>query len=341
MKSGPDLPVAVATSPDALPAAAKDLFAQELGYSLAWYRAAVGAAVPLGAEPFFMAVGTPVQAVWPMMRLRHGLASLTSPYTCVWGPLTAPGAALEQAGAVLAAWCREHARVRLDAIDFSDIRWPALLAGIRQGGLTPLRFAHFGNWHANVAGQDWATYLAARPGKLRSTLRRRTERLRDGGAALRLVTEMADLPEAIAAYESVYARSWKGPEPYRDFNPSLMRECAADGSLRLGLLQRGERTLAAQFWVVRGGIATVLKLAHSEAEKAASPGTVLTGLMIRTLLEQDKIAALDFGRGDDVYKRDWTGERRQRDGLVLANPRRLRGFAEVVLNYGRRAIRSR
>jgi len=35
---------------------------------------------------------------------------------------------------------------------------------------------------------------------------------------------------------------------------------------------------------------------------------------------------LDFGRGDDAYKSLWAGSRRQRIGVVLANPRRPAGL---------------
>ena len=37
-------------------------------------------------------------------------------------------------------------------------------------------------------------------------------------------------------------------------------------------------------WVLAGGTATVLKLAHDEAARSRSPGTVLTAAMIRGLL---------------------------------------------------------
>ena len=85
--------------------------------------------------------------------------------------------------------------------------------------------------------------------------------------------------------------------------------------------------MAVQFWIVEAGQATVLKLAHDEAAKADSPGTVLTALMLQHLLDQEHVGQIDFGRGDDAYKRLWASQRRQRIGVVLANPRHPRGLA--------------
>jgi CelD/BcsL family acetyltransferase involved in cellulose biosynthesis len=54
---------------------------------------------------------------------------------------------------------------------------------------------------------------------------------------------------------------------------------------------------------------------------------VLTAQMLRGLLDDEHVAEIDFGRGDDPYKAGWAGVRRQRIGLVLVNPRHLRGLA--------------
>jgi CelD/BcsL family acetyltransferase involved in cellulose biosynthesis len=74
----------------------------------------------------------------------------------------------------------------------------------------------------------------------------------------------------------------------------------------------------------------VLKLSHVEASRAVSPGTVLTALMIRHLLEADGVTELDFGRGDDEYKQAWTGQRLQRIGIVLADPLHPAGALAVL-----------
>jgi CelD/BcsL family acetyltransferase involved in cellulose biosynthesis len=158
-------------------------------------------------------------------------------------------------------------------------------------------------------------------------------RLRDAGRNPDLGFEVVQGPEAveagIAAYEAVYARSWKEREPFPRFNAEMMRQTAG-GALRLGLLRHRGQPVAAQIWVRHGGMAAVLKLAHDEAFKAMSPGTMLTALMLRQLFAEGGLESLDFGRGDDPYKRLWTSARRQRIGVVLANPLHPGGVAMIA-----------
>jgi CelD/BcsL family acetyltransferase involved in cellulose biosynthesis len=121
-----------------------------------------------------------------------------------------------------------------------------------------------------------------------------------------------------------------------------MRAMAGSGWLRLGVWSAGPVPIAVQLWVVRDGTAIVLKLAHDEAFKAHSPGTVLTALMLRHLLDNEHVARIDFGRGDDSYKQGWAVERRQRIGLLLVNPWRLAGIAALlrhIAGRGRGALR--
>ena len=74
----------------------------------------------------------------------------------------------------------------------------------------------------------------------------------------------------------------------------------------------------------------MLKLAHDEAFKAHSPGTVLTAWMVRHMIEREHVVALDFGRGDDTYKQGWVASRGQRIGLLLINPRRPGGVLALA-----------
>ena len=318
--------------------------------SRCWYEVVVDHGMAAGARPQF--------AVWsdragpalivPLQRLADGqVQSLTTPYTCLYAPLLAPDlgpAAIQRAGLALGRFCRASAKVRLDSLDAGAAGLEPLLAGVRRAGLVIERFDHFGNWHEPVAGLSWQAYLGARPGALRETVRRKLARFeRDPAGCVEVVTGAAGLDGGIAAFEDVYQRSWKEPEPFPAFNAAMMRAAAPLGLLRLGILRLGGKPIAVQFWIVQDGVATVLKLAHDEAFKPVSPGTVLTALMLRRLLDQERVAEIDFGRGDDPYKRQWTSQRRQRIGLLLINPLRPHGMAALgrqTLGRWRRAARS-
>jgi CelD/BcsL family acetyltransferase involved in cellulose biosynthesis len=146
-------------------------------------------------------------------------------------------------------------------------------------------------------------------------VRRKGNRFERAGGSFALV-EAEGVEKGIDDYEAVYARSWKEPEPFPLFQPTLMRALARAGWLRLALCHIEGRPVAAQLWVVVGGRATVLKLAHDKEFDRLSPGTLLTAFAIRALMERDRIRSLDFGRGDDAYKRAWTSRRTPHIGVL-------------------------
>lgn len=311
------------------PPAAADFFGSRL-----WYETVIAAALPAGVAPCFVAAlrDGVVRAVFPLRLGAGGPVSLTTPYTCLHAPLFAADADQEERAAAAAAFgrfCRRSPVVRLDALAGGTRDLAALAAGAGAAGLIVRRFQHFGNWYEDLAGRDFASYLAARPGSLRETIRRKLRRA-DERTRLAVIATAEGLEDGIAAFEQVYARSWKEPEPFPRFNAALMRAAAPLGLLRLFILADASGPIAVQFWIVAGGVATVLKLAHDEAARALSPGTVLTAQAIRALITADGVSGLDFGRGDDPYKALWASRRRQRIGLLLINPRRAGGLATLV-----------
>ena len=318
-----------------LPPSAAALFAsvgsESLFTSKPWFEAFLAAGLPPGAKPVFMTLDGPdgPRAVLPCERTAHGdpsVSSLTSFYSCDFRPLIAAGddAAFDLAQAV-ADHLSDVAVFRFDSLDST---WPALapfLNGLARPGRVLLRYAHFGRWWENLEGRTFADYLAARDGALREVVRRKTAKLERDGATLTVIGPdgtAAETDAGIADYETVYARSWKEAEPFPQFQPTLMRKLAAAGWLRLALCHVAGRPIAAQLWVVVGRTATVLKLAHDKAFDRHSPGTVLTAFAIRTLMARDDIASLDFGRGDDLYKRGWTTNRTPHIGVLSVSIRR-------------------
>ncbi|HYJ82700.1 MAG TPA: GNAT family N-acetyltransferase, partial [Allosphingosinicella sp.] len=61
--------------------------------------------------------------------------------------------------------------------------------------------------------------------------------------------------------------------------------------------------------------------------KALSPGTILSMAMFRSAIEEDRVIWIDYGTGDDGYKRDWMEHRAELMRVEAWNPRTVRGLA--------------
>jgi len=237
--------------------------------------------------------------------------------------------------------------LRFNGIGDSDVMTP-LLAAIRRSGLATLELAPIedpeplaaafrkagwhvrlsektGNWRAKTEGRDFAAYWARRPGQLRSTAKRKAKT-----AALEI--EIFDRFDAGAwtAYEEVYRASWKPEEGSFPFLRALAEQEGDAGTLRLGVARKDGKPLAVQLWLVENGEATIHKLAYREDAKELSPGTILGEAMFRRAIDEDRVLVIDYGTGDDAYKKDWMDERRPLWRLQAFNPGTLRGLAGSV-----------
>ena len=160
----------------------------------------------------------------------------------------------------------------------------------------------------------------------------------DGGT-LSLVLGGENLEKGLAAYEHVYAKSWKVPEPYPMFVPGLMRTCAENGWLRLGLAWLDGQPIAAQIWTVSSNKANIYTLAYDENFRAYAPGTLLPAMLMEHAIVQDMVLEVDYLIGDDPYKRSWMSHRRERWGIIAYNPRTLIGFLGFATEVTFRAFR--
>lgn len=185
------------------------------------------------------------------------------------------------------------------------------------------------NWVAYTAGMDFAGYWAARPSRLRNTVRRKAR-----GSDLDIAIFDGFDDGRWDAYEAIYRESWKPAEGSPAFLRAFARAEGAAGTLRFGLAMRAGVPIACQFWTVDHGIATIHKLAHRESERAASPGTILSEAMFRHVIERDRPALIDFGTGDDGYKADWMDERRMMRRVTLHNRRSIAGIAGAARAAG-------
>ena len=171
------------------------------------------------------------------------------------------------------------------------------------------------NWTVSTEDLTFADYWAGRPGELRSTVKRKAGKFA-------IDTQVYDNFDgaAWADYETIYAASWKPEEGSRAFVRDMALTEGAAGCLRLGIARIEGSPVAAQLWTVENGRAIIHKLAHLEAAREQSPGTVLTATMFEHVIDRDRVAVVDFGTGDDAYKADWMDQRTPLMTVDLYNP---------------------
>lgn len=301
-----------------------------------WYDLLARFGVPAGTEIRVYADERPGSTLAVLLQVseergRRCLASLANFYSVEHGAIAAPDADLERGlAAILSEIQAERPRwdcLSLAELDSRDAIYNALARGLQRAGLFVECAAGAATWFAATEGMKFSEYLAARPSQLRHTWHRKRRSI---GAAGHLSKAFWSGPSGIAAaiadYETIYAASWKPSEAFPGFIPALIRLAAELGALRLGLYYIDGMPAAAQFWILWRGRAVIYKLAHDRRFDSLSLGTLLTMEMIERVLEQDRPSEINFGRGDDPYKRLWLPQRRARWGITAANPRTIRGL---------------
>jgi hypothetical protein len=214
----------------------------------------------------------------------------------------------------------------LSELDPREPAYGAAVTALRRAGLLVECTFSSGNWYENTAGMSFSDYVAGRPSELRNTWRRKRRRAAAGGLKTARFSGSAGIDRAIADYQAIYAQSWKPAEAHPEFIPGLIRLAAAKGVLRLGISTLDGIPAAAQFWIVWNGRAVIYKLAHDKRFDELSLGTLLTMEIAEWVLGDDRPYEVNFGRGDDPYKKLWLPLRRERWGIAAANPRTARGL---------------
>lgn len=212
----------------------------------------------------------------------------------------------------------------------------ALAAAFRTAGWIGIAEPCDTNHILELKGRRFADYWAARPGALRETVRRKSAR---GKVALRIETAFSEADWA--AYETIYAKSWKPEEGNPAFLRAFAKAESAARALRMGIAEIEGQPVAAQFWTVEGGTAWIHKLAHDEAHRAHSPGTLLTAALFRHVIDEDHVHTVDFGTGNDPYKRDWMEAQRPRYALQFYRPAAVGHWPALARLAARRIIRPR
>ena len=271
------------------------------------------------------------------MELREadaGIEALRNWYAFTWRPNVPEG---EIGDALLTRMARDlkrrGARVTLSPLPEEDGTATRLARAFRAAGWSVDLSQCDENHILAVEGRSFAGYWANRPGRLRTTLKRK---------ARKVEVELVEHFDSTIwqAYENIYAQSWKP----REDEPEILRRFAqaegAAGRIRLGLARADGDPVAAQFWTVENGIAYIHKLAHLESAKGISPGTTLSAALFEHVIDRDRVALVDFGTGSDPYKADWMEAVRPRYRLDALDPRQPKAWFPLAKRHIRAILAS-
>ena len=253
-------------------------------------------------------------AVLALHRIGRKIAALANWYSFRVRPVITPGSdSARLLGALAADLAGQTPHLILSPLPDEQGEARLLAAALRGSGWLVFQHQCDVNHVLYVDGRSFAEYMASRPGPLRTTLKRKA-------AKVSVTLETTFSAESWAAYESVYARSWKPEEGSPAFLRRFAEEEGAAGRLRLAIARVGNEPVAAQFWTVERGTAFIHKLAHTEDSKPLSPGTTLSAALFEHVIDHDRVVLVDFGTGDDGYKRDWMEEIRPRYRIEAYRP---------------------
>lgn len=270
------------------------------------------------------------RAVLPLVRCRRKLHGLSNWYSFRIAPLFTPGADQNRLLAALAEdLAGQCPHLVLAPIPDESGEASALAAALRVAGWTVFVELCDINHVLTVGSRTFAEYLANRPGRLRTTLNRKKDKVQ-------VSIETAFKLESWEVYEAIYRQSWKGDEGYPLFLRNFAMQEGAAGRLRLAVARAEGQPVAAQFWTVEAGTAFIHKLAHAEDAKALSPGTTLTAALLEHVIDGDRVQLVDFGTGDDAYKRDWMEEIRPRYRIEAFRPMWPGSWPAIVRKVARR-----
>lgn len=266
----------------------------------------------------------------PVMYERQGgvLRALANFYTSLYAPAIV-GQGVQTCVRTICRKVKEEGWtcMRLAPLDRDGFVFRLFLDALQESGWRVFPYFCFTNWYLKVDGRTYETYFKDVPSRLRNTITRRERKLLAGGRGrIEIFLGGDGIEDVIAAWTRIYNASWKVPEPYPEFMPSLIRLSADKGWLRLGLVYYDGEPVAAQVWLVNQSRAAIYKLAYDERFAELSAGTVLTARLMRHVMDTDRVAEVDYLIGDDAYKRDWMSHQRERWGIVAYNPRTLTGF---------------
>jgi hypothetical protein len=274
------------------------------------------------------------------------LSSLSNFYTITFSPVGEASGnrskeALDMLAKAIALDSNRWDLIDLRPLDPDSPGYSNLVSSFKAARMVVQKYFCFGNWYMATSGLSYEQYFKTLPSAMQNTIKRKTKKLeKTGRSRIVIVTGTDNLEPIIQAYEQIYLSSWKRPEPYPLFVAGLIRACAERNWLRMGVIYMDDQPIASQVWIVNSGKASIYKLGQDQRYDEFSSGSILTAKLMEHVLEVDKVQEVDFGSGDDPYKKNWLPQRRERWGILAMNPRSVAGCVGIIRNIAGRAAKN-
>ncbi len=162
-----------------------------------------------------------------------------------------------------------------------------------------------------IMPESYDALMATYSGKKRSEQRRRARQMKkhfEDDMELKRITEPEQVKDFIRATQHIYDNSWKkgvlGTSPaFSETDISYIEQLAAKGWLRSYLLiGKGEPIAYFANFVYRNNC-FLEDLGYDNRFKRQGPGSVMIFLIIQDMYEHETPKMMDFGYGDNTYKR--------------------------------------
>lgn len=181
--------------------------------------------------------------------------------------------------------------------------------------------------HRLVLQDTYQEYAATMSGKTRNTLKRRRDKLAKAvGGDLQLVrvTRPDQVEYFLGAVDRIFRQTWQAATfgtRQRDAaaDVAVLKGIAEGGWLRSYLLVAGGEPVAFLIGYQYDGVYHFEEPGYDTRWSPLAPGTVLNSLMIADLFEWNQPRVLDFGFGDNQYKRVFGNQESQVCSTHLAH----------------------
>jgi Acetyltransferase (GNAT) domain len=193
------------------------------------------------------------------------------------------------------------------------------VSACRNANMMVATYYYAGNRCEDTSHLEFDRYLNNRSKIVKKSLKQVKRLEKNHTVRFEMITNLQDAERAISTFDLVYRKSWKEEDYFKDFTPGVIRTCAAQDVMRIGILYVDDQPVAADFAIVTAGTAVGMKAAYDSEFAKYSVGSILHLYTIKYFIEKDHVMRVSFGLFDDPYKRLWCSQRRELWGVVAFN----------------------